>query len=74
MLDWRIKSLILRGTKARAETITYQKTPQTLGGPNKEKTTKEVPIAKKKRSTKGVFFILWNLTFVNYFFNYVIRR
>ena len=50
------------------------KTPQTLGGPNKEKTTKEVAIAKKKRSTKGVFFILCNLTFVNYFFNYVIRR
>jgi len=35
------------------------KTPQTLGGPNKEKTTKEVPIAKKKRSTKGVFLIFF---------------
>ena len=55
MLDWKINFLILRGTKARAETITYQKTPQTLGGPNKEKTTKEVPIAKKKKDQQREF-------------------
>ena len=30
-------------------------TPQTLGGPNKEKTTKEVPIAKKKKNQQREF-------------------
>jgi len=60
VLNWRIKSLILGGTKARAETITYQKTLQTLGGPNKEKTTKEVPIAKKGQQRE--FFLIFFAT------------
>jgi len=50
------------------------KTPQTLGGPNKERTTKELPIANKKINKGSFLNFLCNLICVNYFFNYVIKR
>jgi len=36
-MDWRINSLTLRGTKARAEKKYLPKTPQTLEDPTKKR-------------------------------------
>jgi len=57
VLDLRINSLILRGTKARAETNTYQK--HHIHWKTQQRGDNQVPIEKKKRSTKGVSFIFF---------------